>query len=194
MSCDSSGLCDIIDYHQFWLYFGLLLWLSPPFETSPKTTDQSTMTAPRVYQPYRLMQVRNSATNHLLLPSVCQRIKDLGIRKSTKGCSDCVTARLDACLFNARSIKNKTIDLLDCTVDHELDLFFFTDTWLGQYCEGPNHQWKPMPCLKFLSPHAQKDETRWRGRSTLQISSEHQKTLSGLRTIILRVPGMLPDI
>ena len=131
MSCDSSGLCAIIDYHQFWLYFGLLLWLSSPFETSPKTTDQSTMMAPRVYQPYQLMQVRNSATNHLLLPSVCQRIKDLDIKKSTRGRSDCVTTRLDACLLNARSIKNKAVDLLDYTVDYELDLFFFTETWLG---------------------------------------------------------------
>ena len=131
MSCDSSGLCDIIDYHQFWLYFGLLLWLSSPSETSPKTTDQSTMTAPRVYQPYQLMQVRNSATNRLLLPSVCQRIKDLGIKKSTRGCSDCVTTRLDVCFLHPRSIKNKAIDLLDYTVDHELGLFFFTETWLG---------------------------------------------------------------
>ena len=107
------------------------MWLSSPFETSPKTPDQSTMMAPRVYQPYQLIQVRNSATNHLLLPSVCQRIKDFGIKKSTRGRSVCVTTRLDACLLNPRSIKNKATDLLDYTVDHELDLFFFTETWLG---------------------------------------------------------------
>ena len=59
MSCASAGLCGIIDYHQFWLYFGLILWISSPFETSPKTIDQSTMTAPRAYQPYQLMRVRN---------------------------------------------------------------------------------------------------------------------------------------
>ena len=62
---------------------------------------------------------------------MCQRIKDLGIKKSTRGCSDSVTTRLDACLLNARSTKNKIIDLLDYIVDHELDLFFFTETWLG---------------------------------------------------------------
>ncbi len=45
--------------------------------------------------------------------------------------ADCLTIRLDACLLNARSIKNKVNDIVDYTVDHKLDLFFLTETWLG---------------------------------------------------------------
>ncbi len=38
---------------------------------------------------------------------------------------------LDVCLLNARSCKNKTTSLLDYTIDHDLDMFCITETWLG---------------------------------------------------------------
>jgi hypothetical protein len=39
---------------------------------------------------------------------------------------------LSACLLNARSVRNKTLALLDYTIDQDLDVLFLTETWLGK--------------------------------------------------------------
>ena len=40
------------------------------------------------------------------------------------------TKHLDFCLWNVRSIRNKSLALKDYIVDHDLDLFAVTETWL----------------------------------------------------------------
>ena len=52
--------------------------------------------------------------------------------KSTRSNSSSLTFSqlLDFCLWNVRSVKGKVLSLKDYTVDHDLDFFALTETWL----------------------------------------------------------------
>ena len=140
---------DILDF----------FWILPPLETSLRTGDQSTMTTPRLYQPWQIKRVRNSAANHLLLllSTVCQRIKDLGIKKFTRGCRSarvrpklwdhgtgvnhmnlvnietvkCCKQTWHICmLLSTQSVCSKATTVQEHVLDQAVDLVLLTETWL----------------------------------------------------------------
>ncbi len=41
-----------------------------------------------------------------------------------------IAPKLNACLWNAQSMRNKTIELVDLVLEHDIDIMIITETWL----------------------------------------------------------------
>ena len=92
----------------------------------------------------------NTGTHSRLPSDVWDNIKSLGIQKTTHRGKRAGTRKqkhpiqnpkkpnqtstnqtsINAVLWNAQSVRHKTISIYDYAVEHDVDIFFFTETWL----------------------------------------------------------------